>query len=107
MVERTRYIDSLRVLAALAVVVIHVAAHSSTSPVTSTTWHIAMFYNGCSRWAVPVFVMISGAVFLKLKADIAIKDLICRYAYRLLRIFFLWSLFYIFISYTYRYIYMR
>ena len=101
MVERARYIDSLRVLAAIAVVIIHVSAHNYTSPVTSTAWHIVMFYDGCSRWAVPVFVMISGTVFLKLKADISVKDLVCKYTYRLLRVFFLWSLFYIFLSYIY------
>lgn len=59
------YIDHLRVLACVAVIVIHVTLGSLESlPAFSTLWWIGHMICLTSQWAVPVFVMISGALLL-------------------------------------------
>lgn len=63
--DRITYLDGLRVLATLAVVLLHVSAgYWGSEEVTSAPWMIATFYDGMVRWCVPVFVMISGALLL-------------------------------------------
>lgn len=63
--DRIPYLDSLRVMATLAVVLLHVSAiYWGAEEVSSPSWIIATFYDGIVRWCVPVFVMISGALLL-------------------------------------------
>ena len=64
--ERLLYLDWLRVVATFMVVTIHVSAgivgiDYNDSP---TNWLAANFYESLSRSAVPLFVMISGALLL-------------------------------------------
>ncbi len=55
----------LRVLAALAVVALHVASYGTTKQAHGTlNWWIANGFDASTRWAVPMFVMISGALLL-------------------------------------------
>jgi len=62
---RLAYIDQLRVVAALAVVMIHVSAmHWGDTPPASADWQAMNVYAAVSRWCVPVFFMISGSLFL-------------------------------------------
>lgn len=63
--QRVFYPDFLRVFAIFAVVVIHVAAigQDKMQP-QSYEWQMVNFYNGLSRWCVPVFVMVSGMFLL-------------------------------------------
>ena len=62
---RLAYIDQLRVVAALAVVMIHVSAmHWGDTPPASADWQAMNVYAAVSRWCVPVFVMLSGALLL-------------------------------------------
>ncbi len=60
------YIDLLRFLAAIAVVIIHVLGpfRFMYGEVPDSDWLAAMGYNSISRWAVPIFMMISGALLL-------------------------------------------
>lgn len=61
---RALWIDQLRILSCLAVVFIHVTGDSYnrfTSP-TLGEWWLANIVNGTARAAVPIFVMISGAL---------------------------------------------
>lgn len=60
------YIDYLRAVAAAAVVMIHVTGgvYAQFGKIDSLSWWIANILNVASRFAVPVFVMISGAVLL-------------------------------------------
>ena len=69
--ERTVYLDYIRVLATIAIVVLHVTAWNwSYVDARSVTWNTFNFYNGCVRWAVPAFLMISGALFLGSESSI-------------------------------------
>ena len=62
---RIPYLDGLRVIATLAVVLLHVSAgYWGSEEITSSAWMTATFYDGIVRWCVPVFVMISGALLL-------------------------------------------
>lgn len=66
--KRIVYFDYLRLLAAFAVVTLHVAASYYYKVDTrSLEWNAYNLYDGASRWSVPVFVMISGALFLEKK----------------------------------------
>ena len=58
-------------------------------------WHVLNFYHGCLvRWAVPVFVMISGALFLNPDKNIPIKKLYSKYILRITSAFVFWSFLY-------------
>jgi surface polysaccharide O-acyltransferase-like enzyme len=64
---RTAWMDSARVLAIVAVVLIHVLAPTVEGrgvDVGSGAWWLANTLNSASRWCVPVFLMISGALAL-------------------------------------------
>lgn len=68
--SRIRYFDLLRTVAIFFVIVIHcVAPLFTTLPVNSRSWLISNLFESISRWAVPVFVMISGALLLNKKRD--------------------------------------
>ncbi len=66
--EATGWFDLARVLAILAVVVVHetsvaVGARAAGEPATATWWTANVLDSAC-RWCVPVFLMVSGALLL-------------------------------------------
>lgn len=64
--KRTIYFDYLRVMATLAVIMLHMSAQNwYVSDVNGYNWQVFNLYDSIVRWGVPVFVMISGALFLK------------------------------------------
>lgn len=91
--NRMVYLDTLRVAAACAVMVLHISAQNWYSvDVNGYDWAIFNFYDSIVRWAVPVFVMISGALFLN--REIKICDLYRKYSARLVVAYFSWSTIY-------------
>lgn len=64
--SKLKYIDILRGLVAFAVILSHSAAwvHSSIENIHSTNWVIAVFIQSLVASSPPIFVMISGALFL-------------------------------------------
>lgn len=59
------YLHTLRIAAVIGVIAIHTSGYVLYDvPVASFQWWIANIYNACSRWCIPVFIMISGAVIL-------------------------------------------
>lgn len=60
------YIDFLRFIAAIAVIAIHVLGpfRFLYGEIPDSDWLAAMSINSITRWAVPVFMMISGALLL-------------------------------------------
>jgi surface polysaccharide O-acyltransferase-like enzyme len=89
---RIIYFDYLRILAALAVVMLHTAA--SQYSLTDTYHYTACFWDGIARWGVPIFVMISGALFLEPSKTITIKNIFNKYIFHIAVLFVVWSLFY-------------
>lgn len=67
-IYRLIYLDFLRVISILAVLIIHVAGEKITEcDVNSAEWMTMNVYDSVSRWGVSVFIMISGALFLSKK----------------------------------------
>ena len=87
------YFDYLRILATIAVITIHIAAQNwYTTPINSQNWLILTIYDSITRWAVPIFTMISGSIFLTKNIDN--KTLYKKYILRIIIIFILWAIFY-------------
>jgi len=83
--------DVLRIIAAFAVVMLHVSTEGFLGCFPSDEWEIGNIYDSISRWCVPVFFMISGALFLNQDKKISIKTLITKNLLRIVYIFLFWS----------------
>lgn len=91
--NRVVFFDYLRIIAAISVVFLHVsAAQWYTTDVNIQAWFVMSAYNGLQRWNVPVFVMISGALFLG--KEISLKQLYSKKIIRMIIVFIFWSLLY-------------
>ncbi len=91
---RCHYFDFLRVAGAFAVIVVHVATSKwYTTDIHTLEWEAMNFYDSIARWAVPVFVMISGALFLN--RDIPVRKIYSKYIFRIFTAFVFWSFFYV------------
>ena len=96
MKNRIIYFDYLRVMAMISVVLLHVSGQNwGAFNGRSLTWNILNFYDAIVRWGVPVFIMISGSLFLSNEADI--KKIYQKNIFRLLVVYFSWSIVYAFI----------
>lgn len=89
---RLLYLDWLRVLATVAVVTIHVSAGYVTKANLDLNWFIANFLESLSRWAVPIFVMISGALLLRKQKEITIWQFFKKRTNKVLIPFISWSI---------------
>ena len=97
MEQRINFLDYLRVFAIFFVIMIHVSAQNWYKiDVNDFFWQTFNFYDSISRWSVPVFVMISGALFLN--KDIIISQIYKKYILRLMISFLVWSAFYCFLG---------
>lgn len=95
--RRIKYLDFLRVISIFAVIVLHVSSENiAIYNVNSIEWQTMNIYESLSRWGVPVFIMISGSLFLN-KENIKISDLFSKYILRLIVAYFAWSFLYSFI----------
>lgn len=91
--QRQYHLDYLRVFASVAIILLHVAAQNMNYvELAGTEWNIYNFCNGLSRWGVPVFVMMSGALFLP--REIPTKTLYKKYISRMAIAYVVWSAFY-------------
>lgn len=81
------YLDNLRIVATLAVVLLHLSG-------ICLAWYStpdATLYNACfvlvnvfTRFAVPVFVMITGALLLQPRRNVTYRDVFGKYVWRML-----------------------
>ena len=89
------WINNLRLIAMFAVVVLHTASpllfNYKTTPLQN--WLAADVYNALTRFAVPVFVMITGALLLS--REYALTDFLKKRLGRLILPFIFWSLVYV------------
>lgn len=92
---RSVYLDLLRVLAMTGVVCIHVSGGQFYNlPVDSPAWQAMNLWDGLARWAVPMFAMVSGAVFLDPERHVSARSLFQKYIPRILLAFLVWSALY-------------
>lgn len=92
---RLAYADLLRTASMLAVIVLHVAAGwLGAVPVGSADWHVLNVFDALTRWAVPVFVMLSGMFLLDPKKGVSWGDIFFRYLPRMAAALVFWGLAY-------------
>lgn len=93
--KRILYIDYLRIIATIAVIILHVVSQNlGKVPVSYVAWKVLNVTNCAVRWAVPVFVMISGAMFLESEKPLDIKHFYGRKVGRLITAFLFWAFVY-------------
>lgn len=93
--ERLLHLDLLRILACFSVVVLHSAAqHWYGLPLDGKDWFTVNAYDSLARFSVPVFVMISGALFLRPEKEQSLKKLYCHNILRLAILYIVWSVIY-------------
>ena len=92
--KRIVYLDLLRVFAIFGVIVIHVFCDDYPFSFPSGNWFVALVGDSLVRWSVPIFVMISGALFLNPEKEISIKEILLKKILRLLTIYVFWTLAY-------------
>ena len=91
--NRIYYLDCLRILATLSVIVIHiVGGEFYVAELTSFDWNMINFYECTVRYAVPAFQMVTGALFLG--RDMEPKVMINKYVKRIVTAFIFWSAIY-------------
>ncbi|WP_023639680.1 acyltransferase [Dickeya zeae] len=86
-----------RIVSTFAVIVLHISAYTvNLAELGSLSWWAGNIYDSLTRWCVPVFVMISGALLLSPEKN---ESLSFFYKKRMSRIFYplvFWSAFFIF-----------
>lgn len=90
--QRIISLDLLRIVAAFAVIMIHTSSPRFSE--FSSEWEIVNIYDSLSRWCVPVFVMISGALFLDTSKNVSIKKLYGKNVLHILSAYLIWSIVY-------------
>lgn len=93
----------LRILATFSVIVIHVSGPLiiKFGKVSMFDWHVANFYDSISRYSVPVFFMISGALLLG--KDYQLAEFLKKRFGKIIIPFLIWSLLYSLLNrYVYR-----
>lgn len=86
-------LDLLRAISAFAVVWLHVSSQYWYYTFPSSTWDISNIFDSMSRWSVPVFVLISGSLFLG-KEELSMKGLFKKNIFRLVVVYVVWSTLY-------------
>lgn len=93
--NKIEWIELLRIFSCFGVVLLHTAAthFTDTSPDTFK-WKIFNFYHGITRYSVPIFIMISGLLYLDKARKITFKKLYSKYILRIFTAYVFWSIFY-------------
>ena len=93
--ERIPYPDILRIMAVFAVMMTHICAYGFFNyEISSANWQIANALDCLTRWAVPVFIMISGMFFLDPQKEITLKKLYSKNIFRIVVALLFWGILY-------------
>lgn len=99
MKKRVLYFDILKVIAIFFVIFIHVISeYWKNLNVKDINFLILTILDSISRFCVPIYFMISGALFLNEDKKVTIKDVLKKYVPRVLVIFIFWNLVYNFLN---------
>ncbi len=94
--ERVANFEWLRALCCFMIVLLHVSSsYWNSVPVSSREFTVMTAYNVITRFAVPVFMTLSGTFLLDYQKKETAKSLLGRII-RLLLCFYLWAVFYAF-----------
>lgn len=88
-------LDFVRIIATIAVITIHVTGlHWMEQDLNSFAWDVHNIYRALVRWAVPVFVMLSGALFLNPQKELSLKKIYTKNIIHIVTAFLSWSFLY-------------
>ncbi|WP_034445248.1 acyltransferase [Butyrivibrio sp. AE2032] len=97
--KREYYLDIAKVASMIGVIVVHTGAISwYEAPFGVYPWGVLNVFDMLGRFSVPVFLMISGYLFLNPQRPVNSSDIFKRYIPRLLCAFFFWSFLYALIT---------
>ena len=87
---KTAYFEWLRIFASAAVVLMHTAA-TQWSGISHTLpqWQVLTWWDSLVRWPVPIFIMITGALFLPRKTPL--RKMLGSYIPRMAACYLIWS----------------
>lgn len=97
MQTRILYLDLLRFLATLAVIMLHVSATAMGITINKIDFSFCLAYDVVCRWCVPAFVMISGSLFLNPAKQVPISVLYKKYILRLVVALVSWWVLYLWV----------
>lgn len=102
--ERKLYLDILRVIATFAVIFLHVFAKGVYGSLHTCNWYVAIVGDSLVRWSVPIFVMISGVLFLDPLKDLSVATIIRKYVKRLFLAYVFWYVVYCIFNFVLAYL---
>ena len=91
--KRIYYLDILRVIACLAVIMIHSSCDYVMYKTTNFNFWVGDIFDGFARIGVPLFVMISGTLLLDEKYDYS-KEKLIKHIKKMIMFFVFWSFIY-------------
>lgn len=99
--QKIYWIDNLRVLATISVIFLHVSAtiFVQYGSVSDSYWWTAFIYNSLTRFSVPVFLMLTGALMFRKTYEIG--DFLKNKFLRIVLPFLFWSIIYIMYDFSY------
>ena len=93
--KRITWIELLRIAACIGVIGIHAGSqHFRDTALDSGVWRVSNFYHGIFRFAVAVFVMISGTLYLDSKRNWSLKKLWRKNILQIAAAYAFWQFFY-------------
>ena len=93
--RRDGAVDLVKALAICAVLLIHISSsYLEGYAVGSYRWLASVFYGSVGRWAVPAFLLCSGALMNDPARDVSLRKLFSKYLLRLAAAFVVWAVFY-------------
>lgn len=92
--KRVIYLDLLRIIAMFGVILIHVTSIKTLESSINTTYLVSTAINSLVRWSVPIFFMISGAMFLRKEKEYTFAIMLKKYIPRMLLCLIFWGCIY-------------
>lgn len=81
---RVVYLDILKTIAIIGVLLIHITSRGfSNFEFLSFDYLVSTFVNSTVRFSVPIFIMVSGTLFLNEKKEISVKKMYSKYILRI------------------------
>ncbi len=93
--SRSLSLDCTRIVAVLAVVMIHTAMDFIKFDISSSSYMWGNIFDSFARAGVPLFVMVSGALMLDEEKEISIKKVFSKYILNIIFLFISWSFIYL------------
>lgn len=82
--NRVVYLDILRIISIVGVIVIHVTSIGYLDTDVNSTFIISVAYNSLFRWSVPIFFMVSGCLFLRKNKELNFTIMLKKYIPKLI-----------------------